>query len=76
MSERDTLRIVSMINTVGQMGTRADEGTFLNMPTTSASRPYTHGEYPTAWTVEKSPITEEEVRGYTNVSTSLSRSDW
>eukprot|EP00959_Pyramimonas_sp_CCMP1952_P097502 2038161-Pyramimonas_sp.AAC.1 len=58
------------------MGMRADEGTFLNLPTSSASRPYTYDEYPAARIFERSPITEEEARGYMNVSTSLSRNDW
>eukprot|EP00959_Pyramimonas_sp_CCMP1952_P031620 663222-Pyramimonas_sp.AAC.1 len=58
------------------MGTRADEDTFMNMPTTSAPRPHTYDEYPTAWIFEKNPITEEEARGYMNVFTSLSRNDW
>eukprot|EP00959_Pyramimonas_sp_CCMP1952_P008255 172619-Pyramimonas_sp.AAC.1 len=53
------------------MGMRADEGTFMNAPTTSASRPYTHDEYPKALVFEKNPITEEEASGYMNVSTSV-----
>eukprot|EP00959_Pyramimonas_sp_CCMP1952_P285972 5979682-Pyramimonas_sp.AAC.1 len=65
-----------MVNTDGLMSMRADEDTCMNMPTTSASRPYTYDEYPTAWTFETSPITEEEARGYMNVFTSLSRNDW
>eukprot|EP00959_Pyramimonas_sp_CCMP1952_P421494 8830047-Pyramimonas_sp.AAC.1 len=58
------------------MGMRADEDTFLNLPTTSASHSRTYDEYPTAWIFERSPTTEEEARGYTNVFTSLSRNDW
>eukprot|EP00959_Pyramimonas_sp_CCMP1952_P002459 50862-Pyramimonas_sp.AAC.1 len=55
------------------MGMRADEDAFLDAPTTSASRPCTHDEYPTAWAFEKNPITEEEARGYTNVFTSVKK---
>eukprot|EP00959_Pyramimonas_sp_CCMP1952_P269374 5631222-Pyramimonas_sp.AAC.1 len=59
------------------MGMRADEDTFLNLPTTSASHPYTYDEYPTAWIFfERNPTTEEEARGYMNAFTSLSRNDW
>eukprot|EP00959_Pyramimonas_sp_CCMP1952_P375352 7861597-Pyramimonas_sp.AAC.1 len=58
------------------MGMRADEDAFLIMPTTSASRPCTYDEYPTAWVFEKNPIPEEEAREYMNVFTSLSRNDW
>eukprot|EP00959_Pyramimonas_sp_CCMP1952_P057861 1207835-Pyramimonas_sp.AAC.1 len=58
------------------MGMRADEDTFLDLPTTSASHPRTDDEYSTAWIFEKNHTTEEEARGYTNVSTSLSRRDW
>eukprot|EP00959_Pyramimonas_sp_CCMP1952_P234668 4903221-Pyramimonas_sp.AAC.1 len=65
-----------MVNKDGQTGMRADEESFLNLPTTSASRPYTYDEYPTAWIFEKNPITEEGARGYMNVFTSLSRNDW
>eukprot|EP00959_Pyramimonas_sp_CCMP1952_P001165 23182-Pyramimonas_sp.AAC.1 len=60
ISERDMLRIVLMVNTDGQMGMRADEDTFMNVPTTSASRPCTYDEYPAAWIFVKNPITEEE----------------
>eukprot|EP00959_Pyramimonas_sp_CCMP1952_P449391 9409693-Pyramimonas_sp.AAC.1 len=76
ISERDMLHTVLMVNTDGQMGMRADEDTFMNMPTTSAVRPYTYDQYPTAWIFEKTPITEQEARGYMNVFTSLSRNDW
>eukprot|EP00959_Pyramimonas_sp_CCMP1952_P281686 5887905-Pyramimonas_sp.AAC.1 len=58
------------------MGMRADEDTFLNLPTTPTSHPCTYDEYPTAWIFEKNPFTEEEARGYTDVFTSLSRNDW
>eukprot|EP00959_Pyramimonas_sp_CCMP1952_P152476 3190326-Pyramimonas_sp.AAC.1 len=75
-SECDMLHTVLTVNTDGQMGMRADEDTFMNMPTTSASRPYTYDEYPTAWIFEKSPTMGEEARGYMNVFTSLSRNDW
>eukprot|EP00959_Pyramimonas_sp_CCMP1952_P184356 3855032-Pyramimonas_sp.AAC.1 len=61
ISERDMLHTV---NTGGQMAMRANEDTFMSMPTTSASRPYTYDEYPTAWIFKKNPITEEEARGY------------
>eukprot|EP00959_Pyramimonas_sp_CCMP1952_P286681 5994592-Pyramimonas_sp.AAC.1 len=73
---RDMLHTVFTVNTDGPMGMCADEDTFLNLPTTSASRPYTHDEYPTAWTFGKDPISEEQARGYMNVFTSLSRNDW
>eukprot|EP00959_Pyramimonas_sp_CCMP1952_P241119 5039054-Pyramimonas_sp.AAC.1 len=49
ISERNGLHTVLMVDTGGQMGMRADEDAFLNLPTTSASRPCTHDEYPTAW---------------------------
>eukprot|EP00959_Pyramimonas_sp_CCMP1952_P416785 8731863-Pyramimonas_sp.AAC.1 len=65
-----------MANADGQMGMRADEDTFLNVPTSPASGPCAYNEYPTAWIFEKNPITEEEARGYMNVFTSLSRNDW
>eukprot|EP00959_Pyramimonas_sp_CCMP1952_P203205 4249541-Pyramimonas_sp.AAC.1 len=42
ISERDMLRIVLMVNTDGQAGMRTDEDTFMYVPTTSASRPYTY----------------------------------
>eukprot|EP00959_Pyramimonas_sp_CCMP1952_P425209 8906699-Pyramimonas_sp.AAC.1 len=76
MPERDMLHIVLMVNTDGQMGMRADEGAFMNMPTTSASRPCARDEFPTAWIFERSPIAEGEARGCVNVFTSLSRNDW
>eukprot|EP00959_Pyramimonas_sp_CCMP1952_P431143 9029698-Pyramimonas_sp.AAC.1 len=57
---------------------RADEDTFLNVPTTSTSHPYTHDEtnilQPGPF--EESPITEEEARGNMNVFASLSRNEW
>eukprot|EP00959_Pyramimonas_sp_CCMP1952_P425592 8914737-Pyramimonas_sp.AAC.1 len=65
-----------MVNADGQMGMRAEEDTFMNMPTVSTSHPYTHDEYPAACTFEKSLITEEEARGYMNAFTSLSRNEW
>eukprot|EP00959_Pyramimonas_sp_CCMP1952_P139832 2926219-Pyramimonas_sp.AAC.1 len=65
-----------MVNTDGQIGMRANEDTFTNMPLASAPRPHVHDEYPTAWTFEKIPITEEEARGCMNVFTSLTRNDW
>eukprot|EP00959_Pyramimonas_sp_CCMP1952_P099460 2079293-Pyramimonas_sp.AAC.1 len=52
ISERDVLHTVLMVNTDGQMGMRADEDTFLNMPTTSASRPNAYDEYPAVYTTE------------------------
>eukprot|EP00959_Pyramimonas_sp_CCMP1952_P419766 8792454-Pyramimonas_sp.AAC.1 len=65
-----------MLNADGQMGMRADEDAFMNVPTTSASRPCAYDKYPAAWIFEKSPIAEAETRGYINVFTSLSRNDW
>eukprot|EP00959_Pyramimonas_sp_CCMP1952_P101115 2115224-Pyramimonas_sp.AAC.1 len=65
-----------MENTDGQLGMRADEDTFLNMPTTSVSRPCAYDEYPTAWIFEGNPIAEEGARGCIDVFTSLSRNDW
>eukprot|EP00959_Pyramimonas_sp_CCMP1952_P261971 5478213-Pyramimonas_sp.AAC.1 len=62
ISERDMLRTVSMVNTDGQIGMRADEDTLRNMPLASAPR-----EYPAACIFEKSPATEEEAREYMNV---------
>eukprot|EP00959_Pyramimonas_sp_CCMP1952_P023207 488213-Pyramimonas_sp.AAC.2 len=76
ISERDMLRTVCMVNTDGQMGMRADEDTFLNLPTTSASCRFTYDEYPSAWAFERNPIAEEEARGCINVFASLSRNDW
>eukprot|EP00959_Pyramimonas_sp_CCMP1952_P471829 9499045-Pyramimonas_sp.AAC.1 len=76
ISERDVLHTVLMVNTNGQIGMRAEEDTFMTLPTVSTSHPCTHDEYPTAWIFEASPITEEEARGYTNAFTSLSRNDW
>ena len=67
ISERDMLRTVLMITTDGQMGMRAEEVTFLKLPTTSTSQPYMHDESLTAWIFEKSLITEEQARGYMNV---------
>eukprot|EP00959_Pyramimonas_sp_CCMP1952_P215893 4515906-Pyramimonas_sp.AAC.1 len=58
------------------MGMRAEEDTFLNLPTTSASHPYTYDEYPTAWIFARVSVAEEEARGYMNVFTSLSRNHW
>eukprot|EP00959_Pyramimonas_sp_CCMP1952_P119762 2504154-Pyramimonas_sp.AAC.1 len=58
------------------MDLRVDEDAFMNLPSTSASRPCTYDECPTAWIFEKNPITEEEARGYMGVFTSLSRNDW
>eukprot|EP00959_Pyramimonas_sp_CCMP1952_P344085 7206778-Pyramimonas_sp.AAC.1 len=49
ISERDMLHTVFMVSTDGQMGMRADEDTFLNLPTTPASHPCACDEYPTAW---------------------------
>eukprot|EP00959_Pyramimonas_sp_CCMP1952_P358200 7500257-Pyramimonas_sp.AAC.1 len=66
ISERDMLHTVLMVNTDGQAGMRADEDTFMSMPTTSASRPHAYDGYPTAWICEKNPISEEEARGYMN----------
>eukprot|EP00959_Pyramimonas_sp_CCMP1952_P007495 156798-Pyramimonas_sp.AAC.1 len=65
-----------MVNTDGQIGMRADVDTFINVPLASAPRPHMHDEYPAAWIFEKSPNAEEEARGYMNVFTSLTRSDW
>eukprot|EP00959_Pyramimonas_sp_CCMP1952_P015494 328425-Pyramimonas_sp.AAC.1 len=49
ISERDALHTtVSMVNADGQVGMRADEDAFMNVPATSASRPYTYDGYPTA----------------------------
>eukprot|EP00959_Pyramimonas_sp_CCMP1952_P323443 6768426-Pyramimonas_sp.AAC.1 len=76
ISERDMLHAVSIVNTDGQIGMRADEDTFMNMPLAYAPHPHMHDEYPTAWTFEKNPITEEEARGYMNVFTSLTWNDW
>eukprot|EP00959_Pyramimonas_sp_CCMP1952_P262057 5479973-Pyramimonas_sp.AAC.1 len=45
------------------MGMCAEEDTFMNIPTVSTSHPYTYDGYPAARIFEKSPITEEEVRG-------------
>eukprot|EP00959_Pyramimonas_sp_CCMP1952_P304924 6381751-Pyramimonas_sp.AAC.1 len=59
ISERDVLHTECMMNT-GQIGMRADEDTFLNLPTTSTSHPYTYDEYPI---FAKNPITEEKARG-------------
>eukprot|EP00959_Pyramimonas_sp_CCMP1952_P257104 5371891-Pyramimonas_sp.AAC.1 len=64
ISERDMLHAALMVSADGQTGMRADEDTFLNLPATSASRPCAYDEYPTAWILEKNPITEEEARGY------------
>eukprot|EP00959_Pyramimonas_sp_CCMP1952_P324181 6784901-Pyramimonas_sp.AAC.1 len=58
------------------MGMRADEDTFLNLPTISTSHPFTYDEYPTAGIFENNPTTEEESRGYMNVFTSLARNEW
>eukprot|EP00959_Pyramimonas_sp_CCMP1952_P355110 7438431-Pyramimonas_sp.AAC.1 len=58
------------------MGMRADEDTFMSVPTTSALRPCTYDQYPTAGIFEKMPIAEEEARGYMNVFTSLSTNHW
>eukprot|EP00959_Pyramimonas_sp_CCMP1952_P228787 4783772-Pyramimonas_sp.AAC.1 len=65
-----------MVNADGEMGMRADEDTFVNMPLTSASRPHMYDEYPAAWISERNPIAEAEARGYMNVVTSLTRNDW
>eukprot|EP00959_Pyramimonas_sp_CCMP1952_P188389 3939713-Pyramimonas_sp.AAC.1 len=51
-----------MVNTDGQMGMRANEYTFMNIPTTSASSPYTYDVHPTAWIFEKNTTTEEGPR--------------
>eukprot|EP00959_Pyramimonas_sp_CCMP1952_P252733 5280247-Pyramimonas_sp.AAC.1 len=64
ISERDMLRTVFMVNTDVQMGMRADGGAFLNLPTISASDPYTYGEHRAAWISETDPSTEEEARGH------------
>eukprot|EP00959_Pyramimonas_sp_CCMP1952_P223606 4675308-Pyramimonas_sp.AAC.1 len=61
ISERDMLHIVFMVDTDGRMGMRADEDTFLNLPTTSASHPCTYDEYSTAWVFERNPSAEEEM---------------
>eukprot|EP00959_Pyramimonas_sp_CCMP1952_P042365 886071-Pyramimonas_sp.AAC.1 len=66
ISERGMLHTVLMVNTDGQMGMRADEDTFLNLPAARASRPRAHDEYPTAWIFENNPIPEEEARGCMN----------
>eukprot|EP00959_Pyramimonas_sp_CCMP1952_P120033 2509679-Pyramimonas_sp.AAC.1 len=58
-----------MINTDGQISMRAEEDTFLNLPTTSTPQPYIYDEYHTAWIFEKNLIAEEEARGYNTVST-------
>eukprot|EP00959_Pyramimonas_sp_CCMP1952_P151902 3178209-Pyramimonas_sp.AAC.1 len=65
-----------MEKTDGQIGMRANEGTFMNMPLASASHPHMHDEYPTAWIFEKNPITEEGARGCMKVFMSLTRNDW
>eukprot|EP00959_Pyramimonas_sp_CCMP1952_P258886 5412326-Pyramimonas_sp.AAC.1 len=41
-----------MVNTDGQTGMCADDDAFLNLPTTSASRPRAYDEYTTAWIFE------------------------
>eukprot|EP00959_Pyramimonas_sp_CCMP1952_P252630 5278162-Pyramimonas_sp.AAC.1 len=46
---------------------------FLNLPTTSASHPYTYDEYPTAWIFAKNPTAEAEARGYMNVFISVKK---
>eukprot|EP00959_Pyramimonas_sp_CCMP1952_P093437 1955625-Pyramimonas_sp.AAC.1 len=66
ISGRDMLHTVLMVNTDGQMGMRAEEDMFMNLPTVSTSHPYTYDEYRAAWIFEKNPITEEEARGYMN----------
>eukprot|EP00959_Pyramimonas_sp_CCMP1952_P458867 9477331-Pyramimonas_sp.AAC.1 len=76
ISERDMLHTVLMVSADGQMSTRAEEDTFMSLPTVSRSHPYTYDEYPTAWISEKNPITEEEARGYMTAFTSLSRNEW
>eukprot|EP00959_Pyramimonas_sp_CCMP1952_P299760 6269929-Pyramimonas_sp.AAC.1 len=76
ISERDVLHAVLTIHADGQMNMRAEEDTFLNLPTASTSHPYMHDEHPAAWTFENYHIAEEEARGYMNVFTSLSRNDW
>eukprot|EP00959_Pyramimonas_sp_CCMP1952_P234472 4899219-Pyramimonas_sp.AAC.1 len=55
------------------MGMRADEDTFMNMPTTSASRSCTYDEYPTAWIFEKNPITEEGPRIHERLHVSVKK---
>eukprot|EP00959_Pyramimonas_sp_CCMP1952_P122463 2560106-Pyramimonas_sp.AAC.1 len=75
ISERDMLHTVFMVFTDDQMGMRADQDTFLNLPTTSTSHPYAPDEYSTAWIFERNPTTSEEARGYMNAFTSLSRND-
>eukprot|EP00959_Pyramimonas_sp_CCMP1952_P163726 3422912-Pyramimonas_sp.AAC.1 len=46
------------------------------MPLAAAPHPHVRDEYPTAWTFEKNPITEEEARGCMNFFTSPTRNDW
>eukprot|EP00959_Pyramimonas_sp_CCMP1952_P398488 8349956-Pyramimonas_sp.AAC.1 len=75
ISEREMLHAVLMVNTDGQMSMRAEENTFIHLPTVSTSHPYTYDEYPTARISENNPITEEEARGYMNAFTPLSRND-
>eukprot|EP00959_Pyramimonas_sp_CCMP1952_P442845 9270485-Pyramimonas_sp.AAC.1 len=65
-----------MVNIDCQLGMRADEHTFMNMPLASAPRPHVHDEYPAAWISEKNPPAEEGPRGDMNVFTSLMRNDW
>eukprot|EP00959_Pyramimonas_sp_CCMP1952_P101273 2118677-Pyramimonas_sp.AAC.1 len=65
-----------MVNTDGQMSMRAEEDTFMSLPTASTSHPYTRDEYPTACVFERNPITEEEARGYMNIFIPLSRHEW
>eukprot|EP00959_Pyramimonas_sp_CCMP1952_P444044 9296571-Pyramimonas_sp.AAC.1 len=64
-----------MAHADGQIAVRADDGSFERAPI-FPQHPHMYDGYPSAWTSQKQPITEEEARLCMNVLTSLTKDQW